>query len=60
VSLTLLMGSVSLEIRKKNFEKQKALREDNKIRNTISLRGIKAFLKDKVEKMKEILKIRRE
>ena len=59
-SLTLLMGSVSPEIRKKNFEKQKALREDNKIRNTISLRGIKAFLKDKVEKMKEILKIRRE
>lgn len=60
VSLTLLMGSVSPEIRKRNFEKQKALREDNKVRNTISLRGIKAFLKDKVEKMKGILKIGRE
>jgi hypothetical protein len=47
-SLTMLMGSVSPEIRKKNFEKQRALREDNKIRNTISLRGIKAFLKDNV------------
>lgn len=58
--LTLLMGSVSPEIRKKNIEKQKALREDNKIRSTISLRGIKAFLNDKVEKMRGILKIGRE
>jgi hypothetical protein len=47
-------------MRKRNLEKQKALREDNKIRNTISLRGIKEFLKDNVEKMKIILKIKRE
>ncbi len=46
-----------LDIRKKNFEKQKALREENKIRNTINLNGIKKFLNDKVEKMKNILKI---
>ncbi len=55
-----LMGSVSLDIRKKNFEKQKALREENKIRNTINLNGIKKFLNNKVEKMKNILKIGRE
>ncbi len=59
-NLTTLMGSVSPEMRKRNLEKQKALREDNKIRNTISLRGIKEFLKDNVEKMKVILKIKRE
>ncbi len=59
-NLATLMGSVSTEIRKKNFEKQKALREENKIRNTINLNGIKTFLKDKVEKMKRILNIGRE
>ncbi len=59
-NLATLMGSVSPEIRKKNFEKQKALREENKIRNTISLSGIKTFLKDNVDKMKGILKIGRE
>ncbi len=58
-NLATQMGSVSQEIRMKNLEKQKALREDNKIRNTISLRGINAFLKNKVGNMKEILKIGR-
>jgi hypothetical protein len=36
---------------------KRAPREDNEIRNTISLRGIKAFLKDNVEKNERILKI---
>ncbi len=52
-----LLGSVSPEIRKKNFEKQKALRAEHITRITIRLKGIKAFLKDKVDKIKIILKI---
>ncbi len=59
-NLAAQMGSVSREIRMKNQEKQKALREENKVRNAINLIGVKTFLKDKVEKMKEILKIGRE
>ncbi len=58
-SLAMQMGSISQEIRMKNLEKQKVLREENKIRSTVNLRGIKKFLKDKVENMKEILKIGR-
>lgn len=58
-NLAVLMGSVSPQTRTKYFEKQKELREENRIRNTINLRGVKAFLKDKVEKMKVILKIGR-
>ncbi len=52
-----LMGSVSTEIRMKNFEKQKTLREEHKTRISIKAKGIKAFLKDKVDKIKKILKI---
>jgi hypothetical protein len=51
-----LMGSVSTEIRMKNFEKQKTLREEHKTRISIKAKGIKAFLNDKVEKIKNILK----
>jgi hypothetical protein len=53
-----LMGSVSSQIRKKNFEKQKALREEHKTRISIKSKGIKVYLKDKVDKIKKILKIR--
>jgi len=53
-----LIGSVSSEIRKNNFEKQKALREEHKTRISIKSKGIKAFLKDKVDKIKSILKSR--
>lgn len=53
-----LIGSVSPEIRKRNFEKQKALREEHKTRIAIKSKGIKAFLKDKVDKIKSILNIR--
>jgi hypothetical protein len=52
-----LLGSVSPEIRRKNFEKQKALRAEHITRITIRLKGIKNFLKDKVDKIKMILKI---
>jgi hypothetical protein len=55
-TLAALIGSVSLEIRKKNFEKQKALREEHKTRISIKSKSIKAFLKDKVDKIKSILK----
>ncbi len=55
--LATLMGSVSPQIREENFEKQKALREEQKIRSSIKSKGIKAFLKDKIEKIKTILKI---
>ncbi len=47
-SFATLIGSVSSEIRKKNFEKQNALREEHKTRISIKSKGIKAFLKDKV------------
>ncbi len=40
----------------KNFEKQKTLREEHKTRISIKAKGIKAFLNDKVEKIKNILK----
>ncbi len=53
-----LIGSVSSEIRKNNFEKQKALREEHKTRISIKSKGIKAFLKDNIDKIKSILKIR--
>jgi hypothetical protein len=51
-----LIGSVSTEIRI-NFKKQKALREEHKTRISIMTKGIKAFLNDKVDKIKNILKI---
>lgn len=57
-SFATLIGSVSPELRKKNFEKQKALREEHKTRISIKSKGIKAFLKDKVNKIKDILKNR--
>jgi hypothetical protein len=57
-NLAALIGSVSPEIRKKNFEKQKALREEHKTRISIKSKGIGAFLKDKIDKIKLILKIR--
>ena len=56
-SFATLMGSVSTEIRMKNFEKQKTLREEHKTRISIIAKGIKAFLNDKVDKIKDILKI---
>ena len=56
-SFATLMGSVSTEIRMKNFEKQKTLREEHKTRISIKAKGIKAFLNDKVDKIKNILKI---
>ncbi len=55
-SLATLIGSVSLEFGRKNFEKQKALREEHKTRMSIKSKGIKAFLKDKIDKIKSILK----
>ncbi len=58
-NLATLMGSVPSGIRKKYFEKQKELREENRIRNTINLKGLKTFLNGKVEKIKQILKIGR-
>lgn len=57
-SFATLIGSVSSELRRKNFEKQKALREEHKTRISIKSKGIKAFLKDKVNKIKDILKNR--
>ena len=51
-----LMGSVSIDIRMKNFEKQKSLREEHKTRISIKSKGIKAYLNDKVNKIKNILK----
>jgi len=57
-SFATLIGSVSSEIRIKNFEKQKALREEHKTRISIKSKGVKAFLKDKVDKIKNILKIK--
>jgi len=56
-SFATLMGSVSTEIRMKNFEKQMVLREEHKTRISIKAKGIKAFLNDKLEKIKNILKI---
>jgi hypothetical protein len=56
-SFATLIGSVSMEIRMKNFEKQKSLREEHKTRISIKAKGIKAFLKDKVDKIKKLLKI---
>jgi hypothetical protein len=56
-SFATLMGSVSTEIRMKNFEKQKVLREEHKTRISIKAKGIKVFLNDKLEKIKNILKI---
>ncbi len=44
-SFATLMGSVSTEIRMKNFEKQKRLREEHKTIISITAKGIKAFLK---------------
>ena len=58
-NLAALMGSVPPEIQKKYFENQKELRDENRTRRSINLKGIKAFLNGKVEKMKEILKIGR-
>ncbi len=52
-----LIGSVSPQIRNKNFEKQKVLREEHKTRISIKSNGIKAFLKDKIDKIKSIFKI---
>ena len=49
-SFATLIGSVSTEIRMKNFEKQKILREEHKTRISIKAKGIKAFLNDKVIK----------
>jgi len=57
-SFATLIGSVSSEIRMKNSEKQKALREEHKTRISIKSKGVKAFLKDKVDKIKNILKIK--
>ena len=56
-SFATLMGSVSTEIRMKNFEKQKTLREEHKTRISIKAKGIKAYLNDKVDKIKKLLKI---
>lgn len=55
-SFATLIGSVSPEIRNKNFEKQKVLREEHKTRISIKSKGIKAYLKDKVDKIKLIFK----
>ncbi len=55
--IELLQNSLSQMATFKNFEKQKALREEHKKRISIKAKGIKKFLKDKLDKIKNILKI---